>query len=67
MNEKKCANCRFWSQENTVKGQGQCRIGAPVVFPIPSQLGSLQFVSTWPGTQADQWCGKMEPQEPHIQ
>lgn len=51
-----CATCRHWSSTGR-ENQGQCRESSPQVFTCPSPLGQMGFVSTWPSTAADAWCG----------
>lgn len=57
---KKCGNCKH-SHELPLQKQRQCRLNSPDVFPIPSRVGGLELLSSWPSVQATDWCSKFEP------
>ena len=48
-----CANCRWWDGNCPYgEGSGYCRVHAPALSNTPS------FLSNWPLTRGDNWCGE---------
>ena len=58
---EKCKNCKYWKRDAKQEDIGQCRIDPPKVFPMPSKLGGMGSISTWPSTNPEDWCGKQQP------
>lgn len=52
-----CGKCVYWQTTDAMAGE--CRRHAPqtVVFKVDDQV---EFESTFPATQAEDWCGDFE-------
>ena len=54
---KVCSSCKYWNE--TKSSKGECRRHAPqtVVFKVDE---NIQFESSFPVTQSEDWCGDFE-------
>jgi hypothetical protein len=75
----KCSDCKYWLVMPYGKDRGECRLAPPSVFfsedgftqaagrPLSGAMDpSNKFMSQWPVTYPDDWCGEFveKPQEP---
>ena len=54
MKQEECANCKFWLEGEFT--DGSCRRYPPVVS-LDEEMG---FISTYPRTEPDDWCGEWQ-------
>ena len=54
---QRCDTCRLWLKSKIYVVQGQCRDNLPRTFYVTG----TGFVSRWPSTYYDRWCGAYEP------
>ncbi len=54
-----CADCKFWAIDPNNLRQGVCRKDPPKTFAVLQGQG-YAFVTMFPATKAEEWCGQFE-------
>lgn len=65
--KEECKGCKYWLRLKEGEIIGWCRLNPPIQYPIPTKLGSLQFMHNYINTNEDQWCGKFETNKENEQ